>query len=202
MTSLNAWMVFVDGENFTIRAQELAKQNGLNLGVDPGNFLRDIFVWIPGWPPLRAPFYTRAFLLENDFGTRAYYYTSAVGDPDRIDSVRRSLRIIGFDPQVFKKPASAIKSKGVDITLTKDMLSHAFLDNYADAVLIAGDGDYVPLIEEVKRRGKRVHVGFFAGEGLGLSEEITLAADFFVDLTEPFVTTWKTRIEALEKGRG
>jgi len=27
--------------------------------------------------------------------------------------------------------------------LTKDMLSHAFRDNYEVAVLVAGDGDYV-----------------------------------------------------------
>jgi len=136
-------MLFVDGENFTIRAQELAKQKGLKLGADPANYLQDVFVW-----------HTRTFPIENSLGTRAYYYTSVVGDEAKIDSVRHNLRTLGFDPQVFKKLSGAAKSKGVDIALTKDMLSHAFQDHYTDALLIAGDGDYVPLIAEVKRFGE------------------------------------------------
>ena len=34
------------------------------------------------------------------------------------------------------------------------------------AVLVAGDGDYVPLITEVKRLGKVVYVVFFNDYGL------------------------------------
>src|SRR5207249_1613714 len=97
-----------------------------------------------------------------------------------------ALRSLRFDPQVFKRLSGTQKSKGVDIALTKDMLSHAFLGNYQNAVLIAGDADYIPLVEEVKRRGKRVFLAFFLGEGLGLSEDLKLAADFFVDLTDAF----------------
>ena len=44
-----------------------------------------------------------------------------------------------------------MRAKGVDIALTKDLLSHAFLDNYDAVVLVAGDGDYVPVVEELKR---------------------------------------------------
>jgi len=46
------------------------------------------------------------------------------------------------------------------------MLSHAFLNNYDVATLIAGDADYVPLVEEVKRLGKVVYVLFFVSNGL------------------------------------
>ena len=53
------------------------------------------------------------------------------------------------------------------------------LDNYDAAVLIAGDSDYVPLVEEVKRRGKVVYVGFFVGPKSGLSEELKLSSDGF-----------------------
>src|SRR4051794_12186407 len=45
-------------------------------------------------------------------------------------------------------------AKGVDISLTKDMLVQAFLGNYDIAVLVAADGDYLPVVEEVKRLGK------------------------------------------------
>ncbi len=193
-------MLFVDGENFTIRAQELAKQEGLKLDLDPAYYLRDVFAWIPEFSsPVQCVRDFRLFPVENTLGTRAYYYTSAVGDDDRIGGVRRSLRALGFEPRVFKKPSGSLKSKGVDITLTKDMLSHAFQDHYRDAVLIAGDGDYVPLVEEVKRFGKRVYVAFFAGAGFELSEELHLAADRFSDISTLFTERWRFRITALQR---
>jgi len=40
------------------------------------------------------------------------------------------------------------------------MLSNAIDNNYEVAVLVAGDADYVPLVEEVKRRGKMVILCF------------------------------------------
>jgi hypothetical protein len=196
VTIVESWMLFVDGENLTLRAQELAKQNAVALDADPKCYLQDVFVWFPGWPPTRNTIFS-----VSDLGTRAYYYASAVGDDPRILAVRQSLRALGFDPQVFKRPSGVAKSKGVDITLTKDVLSHAFQDHYDDAVIIAGDGDYVPLVEEVKRRGKRVHLGFFRGEGLGLSEELRLAADRFTDLTAYFLERWREHIEDLNRAR-
>jgi len=56
--------------------------------------------------------------------------------------------------------------------------------------LIAGDGDYVPLVEEVKHLGKRVLVIFFS-EDSGLSPALKLAADDFFDWTNSFVGAWK-----------
>jgi uncharacterized LabA/DUF88 family protein len=100
------------------------------------------------------------------------------------------LRALQFDPQVFKKDSGSAKSKGVDITLTKDVLSHAFFNNYDQAVLVAGDADYVPLIHEVKRLGKNVYVAFF-GTGFGLAREIPLVADMFFDFTETFFQVWR-----------
>jgi uncharacterized LabA/DUF88 family protein len=96
---------------------------------------------------------------------------------------------LGFNPVVFKREAGQSKAKGVDIALTKDMLSHAFRNNYQVAVLVAGDGDYVPLVEEMKRLGKLVYVWFFAEEGL--SPKLRSAADLFFDLTPTFLNQWK-----------
>jgi uncharacterized LabA/DUF88 family protein len=194
-------MLFVDGENLTLRAQELAKRESLTLGLDPARYLQDVFVWNPQWDPVRIPRELSLFTLGNEFATRAYYYTSVTGDNDKVLSVRQALRSLGFDPMVFKKVSGTAKSKGVDIALTKDMLSHAFLDHYEDALLVAGDGDYIPLIEEVKRRGKRVSVAFFEAGGLGLAHELPLVADRFVDLSGHFIGKWRDRIELLEKRR-
>jgi uncharacterized LabA/DUF88 family protein len=112
-----------------------------------------------------------------------------VGDDPTLDSVRKQISGLGFNPVVFKRDSDQKKAKGVDIALTKDMLSHAFRDNYQIAVLVAGDGDYVPLVEEVKRLGKLVYVWFFADEGL--SPRLRLAADLFFDLTPIFLQEWK-----------
>jgi uncharacterized LabA/DUF88 family protein len=107
--------------------------------------------------------------------------------------VREAIWKLGFTPEVFRKDKSSQKSKGVDITLTKDVLSHAFMNNYDVAVLIAGDGDYVPLVQEVKRLGKGVEVLLFAGNGLGLNPELRLACDTFHRLDEFFIEQWQAR---------
>jgi len=188
-------MVFVDGENLTIRGQALAQANSLNLDVDATHYLQNVFIWIPelgGLHNIPASRQLPGSLL------RSYYYTSVVGDEQKVLGVRESLRRLQFDPQVFKKASGAAKSKGVDITLTKDMLSHAFLNNYEAAVLIAGDADYLPLIEEVKRRGKTVCVAFF-GPGFGLAPELPLVADRFFDFTRLFIELWTKRIQALKR---
>jgi uncharacterized LabA/DUF88 family protein len=70
-------------------------------------------------------------------------------------------------------------------------ISHAaHFDNYDVACLVAGDGDYVPLVEEVKRLGKVVYVAFFRGEGLGLSPELRLASDMFLEMDGFFAERW------------
>jgi uncharacterized LabA/DUF88 family protein len=90
----------------------------------------------------------------------------------------------------FKKPRNRPNSKGVDIALAKDLLSNAFRDNYDVAVVVAGDGDYVPLVEEVKRLGKIVYVAFFRGKELGLNPELRIASDVFWPLDDTFAYKW------------
>ncbi len=73
------------------------------------------------------------------------------------------------------------------------MLCHAFQDNYDFAILVAGDGDYVPLLGELKRFGKTVCVGFL--EKNGMNPELRLASDYFFDMSDPLVSSWTTHIE-------
>jgi uncharacterized LabA/DUF88 family protein len=85
---------------------------------------------------------------------------------------------LGFTPVVFRK-AKGSRSKGVDITLTKDMLTHAFHDHYDVAVLVTGDADYEPVVSEVRRQGKAVHLCAFTN---GLADRLRLACDSFTSL--------------------
>jgi len=180
--------LFVDGENFTIRGQAVAERNGITL-AENCLFKRDKFLWFssPGGtvPDRMGP---AQHLLE-PFAIRKTYYTSVTGSEEVISGIRQQLRKLVFDPQVFKKTRSEEKAKGVDIALTKDMLCHAFRQNYDIAVLVAGDGDYVPLVEELKRLGKRVHIAFFENDGM--NPELKLACDAFQDITPFFIASWK-----------
>jgi uncharacterized LabA/DUF88 family protein len=121
---------------------------------------------------------------------RAHYYTSVGGDIQAQEKVREALWQIGFAPAVFKKDTQSKKSKGVDIALARDMLAHAFRDNYDAAVLVAGDGDYLPLLEEVRRLGKLIHIVFFRSSGL--NDSLRLEADIFHDLAALFLDRWRS----------
>jgi hypothetical protein len=186
-------MSFVDGENLTIRAQEIADAKGEAL-VEGPCYMRDTFVW---WPTLQA---TRALDSPSEItvplqrhAIRAYYYTSVVGNEEKIRRVEKDLFDIGFAPKVFKRSKTR-RSKAVDITLATDMLGHAYRDNYDVAFLVAGDGDYVPLVEEVKRLGKVVYVCFFRGSGL--NENLMLAADTFFIIDDFFFEQWKQHLSS------
>ena len=97
---------------------------------------------------------------------------------------------MGFHGEVFKKEKHNQKSKGVDITLARDFLANAFMNNY-DAVLIAGDADYLPIVNEAKRMGKLVYIIFFHGEGSGLSRKLHIASDQFFSINQSFENAWR-----------
>jgi len=185
---LRRWMLFVDGENFTFRAQDVARKNQIALGE--GDFYtKDVLVWLPKVAATEAVIYSGARPRIQGHAIRSYYYTSAKGDEDKINDIRRRLWKLSFQPEVFKKTRQGQKAKGVDIVLARDMLTHAFFNNYDVAVLISGDGDYVPLVTEVKRLGKVVCVAFF--EDSGLNPELRLSADAFADIGPSFRSHWQ-----------
>jgi len=180
-----SWMLFVDGENFTIRGQRYASDADIKL-YDGPHFRKNRYLWIPGHRPL-TPF--RNLDTLHWWAVRAYYYTSIDGDENSVTSAEEELWGLGFTPRVFKKARQEDKAKGVDICLTKDMLSHAFLDHYEVACLVSGDGDYVPLVEEVKRLGKRVTCLFFPSQGL--NPKLKLACDDCCDIEGYFKEMWE-----------
>jgi NYN domain len=191
LPNLRRWMLFVDGENLTARAQRVVKDAGVRL-LEGRFYSRDTFVWIPYWPASSGMTVGGDNIPLQARGVRAYYYASVVGDQQKIRSVQEALFDMQFTPKVFKKPKNR-PSKAVDITLATDMLGHAHRNDYDVAVLCAGDGDYVPLVEEVKRLGKGVRVAFF--EGSGLSDELRLASDTVLYLDDLFLRWWKVHLE-------
>lgn len=183
------WMLFVDGENFTLRGQEVIKEQDYSLV--PGKYwLRDVFLWFPNDDAIDSLGFASPVkgYLERK-AIRAHYYTSVTSDAAGLEEVREALWRLGFTAEVAKKPKGR-RAKAVDIALTKDVLTNAFLDNYDILMLMAGDGDYVPVVNEVKRLGKVVIVAHFGSAGAGLSRELRLSADKFVDIESHFLHRW------------
>jgi uncharacterized LabA/DUF88 family protein len=69
------------------------------------------------------------------------------------------------------------RQKGVDTLIAVDMLVGAFTNIFALAILISGDADFVPVAEELHRRGIGVVV---AAHEKSLAEDLKRAADRFV----------------------
>lgn len=189
---IKRWMLFVDGENFTIRGQECAERNGFTLPVGAWHH-PDVYLWVPPFlgREILPGFQANPHLLDSR-AQRSFYYTSVPGDSSRIDAARQALWEIGFNPMVFHKPRNR-KAKSVDIMLTKDMLSNAFLDNYDAAILVTGDADYLPVVEEVKRLGKTVTIAAIVGSGAWVSSELRLHADGFYPMDEHFCSIGESK---------
>jgi uncharacterized LabA/DUF88 family protein len=163
-------MIFVDGENLAIRFKELLGEKPVEQHV---KYLKDTFVWSQY---ANIPHHANCEVI------RKYYYTAVRGESNKIDDIISQLKDAGIEaPRVFKKQEGK-KSKRVDITLATEMLTHAHRSNYDIAILVAGDEDYVPLVQAVKQEGRRVVLWFFE-EGKGLSRNLKLEADYFFDIS-------------------
>ena len=160
------YMFFVDGTNFLI---ELSKEIDVPFRAER--------------PPLCA--FNFAYLLVKDIEhyfssnqiIRHYWFGSYQGSDKERKEISSYLRQYNFEPILIQKKKG--REKGVDISLTKEMLVNAFNQNFDVGYLIAGDEDYLSLVMETKRYGPRIHGAFFEH---GLSEELRIAFDSFREL--------------------
>ena len=101
------------------------------------------------------------FEKECDLGA-IYFYTGRVGDNHKQNAFLKKLKEIGY--RVTAKEVKRIKIsrntyewKGnFDAELIIDALKN--IDNFDTCVLMSGDSDFAPLIDELKARGKWVIV--------------------------------------------
>jgi uncharacterized protein (TIGR00288 family) len=84
---------------------------------------------------------------------------------------------------VFKKLRSSQKTRNVDINLTIDVMRFAYSDAVDTIHLVSGDGDYLPLIQDVMRRGKEVVVSALSS---GLNPKLVDTPDLFISLDSYF----------------
>jgi uncharacterized LabA/DUF88 family protein len=176
----NKPIIFIDRENLIFRYQ-----NMLKAGWQPRQEVIheiDCCVWHPS-------------IGESMFHpiTRVLYYTAITGDQVRLEHVKQQLAAIQFQrhrgtpeqivPKVFSKSKQNNRTKSVDINLTIDVLRFAQSETIDGIILISGDGDYLPLVQEVMRTGKQIYVGALSS---GLRSELTYSADGFFNLDHFF----------------
>jgi uncharacterized LabA/DUF88 family protein len=180
-------MGFADGENLVTRYQQmLADGRRARTGT---SFVRDLLVWHPQ--------ITQQFLSDI---VRLSYYQTVVGDEAKLEDAQQQISAVRYEyspgnqtegftyrgslhPTIFKKESRSARTKSVDINLAVDVLRHA-ADPRIDVVFVlSGDGDFLPLLQEVSRNGKQVWLAAFSS---GLNRRLRYVADEFIDLDEVF----------------
>ena len=180
-------MCFIDGENIVMRYQAMLAEGYLpNAKVVHE---QDCFLWHP------------QITLWSMFNfVRVNYYTSTTGDAPRIETLKNKIAAVEYSseythedgvpkataqlvPQVFHKPSKNTKTRNVDLQISIDVLRAAHLSNIELIYILSGDGDYIPLIQEVSRYGKEVYLGAFSS---GLNPKLRYNVDVFQPLDELF----------------
>ena len=119
---------------------------------------------------------------------RINYYVSVVDatrDPDTAKSQQRFLDALRHVPYVtvttrpLTYKGDIPVEKGVDIAIAIDMLTNALRNCYDTAILVSGDGDFAPVLDEIKRAGKNVENATFRS---GRSDALINASDLFIEL--------------------
>lgn len=82
-------------------------------------------------------------------------------------------------PLTYKKGIPV--EKGVDILIATDMLTGALRNCYDTVILVSGDGDFAPVLEEIKREGKQIENATFSS---CRSDALVNASDLFIELTK------------------
>lgn len=119
-----------------------------------------------------------------------YYDAFAEGELRRVD-VENYWSAIELLPNVhlgfgeLRGLQRKVRQKGVDTLIAVDMVVGAFSGTYQMGILVAGDADFVPVLEEVKRRGVSVVV---AGWSVSLAQELQRAADRYIEIQRDWLT--------------
>lgn len=91
--------------------------------------------------------------------------------------------------ETFGEETTYYTEKGVDIAIASDMLRLAYNNSYDTAILITGDGDFVPALEGVQDLGKHTENAYFQkGSSLYLRE----VCDRFILLDSSLITGGKS----------
>lgn len=185
-------LIFVDGENLTLRYQEMVRAGRTPA---PDNVhIRDCFIW------------NQRVLDDNLWNLkRVSYYTSFTGSDDQVRQIREQIAAVKFNcrtgaiggalgtgfttrtgqivPFVKKKAARTRKESICDIAITVDVMRACYRDHAKIIWLFSGDGDFMSLLSEVVHNGKSAYVAALSS---GLNPDVQFAVDEFMLLDKYF----------------
>ena len=130
---------------------------------------------------------------------RVYYY-DAIVDPDnpkfqeQTDYFDRIIATNGYEIHLGdlvptgKDGNGPLKQKGVDVSLAIDMITKAYSEQYDFAVIIAGDSDFLEVVNAVKDSGKRVFGMYFRDH---IADDLYDAFDARIEI-DNFINDLKT----------
>lgn len=170
--------VFIDGAYLRKLAHDrnLKAPNPLHVGQE---LVRHGKVQTWAYDPSRDP---------NALLGRITYYDAIPDDEDtlhpELDEYWKAIELLddvhlGFGALKGLKK-NKLRQKGVDALIAVDMLAGAFSNLFDIAILLAGDADFVPIVEEVKRRGVMVSI---AADLASLSDELRRSADRILEIS-------------------
>ncbi len=196
-------VVIVDGENLAIRYKAMIKND-----YEPKNNtikIKDVFVWNPDLfqshntrkDILRISYFTcvacdevRLEEIKDEIGKTEYSYTVDIigGGGGRFGGGARDIISKGtLNPRIFTKQKGT-STKKVDIAMFIDAFNYSILDNIEEIHLMTGDSDFIPIIQEIMRRGKKVTVSSFSS---GVKDEMKHVPDTYQCLDDIFLTKKK-----------
>ena len=171
-------MIFIDGSNLYHSLKGIFKRTD----IDIGKFCRK--------------------LQDKRRLIRIYYYNAIVGrreEPERFRDQQAFFNSISDVPYCELRlgrlvyinwPNTPPYEKGIDIQLTTNLLTHSYKNNYDEAILVAGDSDYVGACQAVKDNGKNIEVALFGKEST--SRPLREVADRILNIDRRFLRgCWK-----------
>jgi uncharacterized LabA/DUF88 family protein len=185
---------YVDGESHFIRLEKAwQKLHGENATLGQLRYADQPDVGLILYLAHAKVFWTRRW----SPGQRVTYFTAASGDEAAIHEIRKGIREFGLDHHVVLEKKMLAdrrralldqggvieKAKAVDAAIFVRMLEDAQSDLYDLCNLYTSDVDYLPVIQAVMNRGKRVFVHGFRS-GLGDYSPLEHVPNQFVDLNE------------------
>lgn len=172
-------VILVDGENLVLRFQQMYKTGNYAISQQT-KYIPDVLLWNDQW-----------FSMWEIDNFRVNYYQSVIGSHELITEVERKIskcynyqhgnyyKGCNLTPCIFKKDSRTFKSRLVDINITVEAMRMAYSDQVDVVCFISGDGDFIEVYNDLKRRGKQVCVAALSS---GLNPRVPISVDRFIDL--------------------
>jgi uncharacterized LabA/DUF88 family protein len=121
---------------------------------------------------------------------RTYFYAATIDarrNPETAKGQQSFLNALREIPYITIKycalhyKADKPFEKGLDILIATDMLTNALRNCYDTAILVSGDGDFAPVLEEIARAGKQIENAVFSSTR---SDALINASDLFIELNK------------------